>query len=609
MKRQLTLLLFFPLVTFSQITDSAWIINNYTKKEYYIRMRDGVKLYTAVYAPKSLEEKHPIIIVRTPYSAGPYGEKNFDPKFWNGPRNYFFGENYIYVVQDIRGRWKSEGEFIEVRPYIANKKETQTDEASDAYDTIDWLVKNISDNNGNVGVYGTSYPGYYANMAARSHHPALKAVSPQAPVTDWYMGDDFHHNGALMLNDAFKKYAPKNNIIRQYGFNFPTHDHFDFYLRTGAIPNFNHLLGDTIQFWNDLILHPDYDDYWQSRNGLNNVQDNDSSVATLIVGGTYDAEDCYGALNLYKSISLKVKNKNRLVMGPWSHGQWGGFDGSSLGNIQWGSNTCDWYRKNIELPFFNYYLKNKGNGGKIKTATIFFSGDNSWKQFETWPPVNILMTKYALTKNGLIKKLTNQSVVETYDEYVSDPSKPVPYINEIRSGRGPEYMTDDQRFAGRRTDVLAYQTPILNDDLTLAGPINIDLMVAISGTDADFIVKVIDVFSDDFEYPHGPDYIMNGYEMLIRGDVMRGKYRNSFEKPEAFIPGKPSQVKFTLNDVAHTFKKGHRLMVQIQSSWFPLVDRNPQQFMNIYNAKNEDYQKETIKIFHNSSILELPVLK
>ncbi len=620
MKRGLFILLLLPIVTIAQIPDSAWVVNNYTKKEYLIPMRDGIKLFTTVYAPKNNAEKHPILLTRTPYSCAPYGESVFT-KIWNGPRKAFFQEGYIYVIQDVRGRWMSEGKFEDVRPFNPNKKANDTDEATDSYDAIDWLVKNIPNNNGNLGVFGTSYPGFYATLAAHSNHPALKAVSPQAPVTEWFLGDDFHHNGAFMLADGFAFYSgfgkprPRPTTVGPTGFKFPIEDNFEFYLKTGAVSNFTKLMGDSIQFWKDLMAHPNYDQFWQDRNARKNVSVINPNIATLIVGGLFDAEDCYGAWNLYKAIETKAKNNNKIVMGPWHHGQWGQNDGTKLGNVQWGSNTSEWYGKNIELPFFNYYLKNKGSIDQIKEANIFFSGANEWRQFANWPIVGLQMEKWALGKNGTFAKAGSNSAISSFDQYVSDPAKPVAYISDVYLMKSKpnrhyrEYMDEDQRFAARRTDVLVYQTPILENDLTLAGPIVADLMVALSSTDADFVVKLVDVFPDDFQYESGSNYLMGGYQMLVRGEIMRGKYRNSFEKPVPFEINKPTKVKFELPDVAHTFKKGHRMMIQIQSSWFPIVDRNPQQFMNIYEAKNEDFKKATIKIFHNASTISLPVLK
>ena len=599
----------------AQQADSVWFVNNYVKKEMYIPMRDGVKLFTTVYMPKNETEKHPILITRTPYSCAPYGEANYS-SFWNTPRMYFMRENYIYVQQDVRGRWMSEGVFEDVRPYNPNKKANEFDEASDTYDTIDWLVKNLRNNNGNVGVFGISYPGFYSTMAALSNHPALKAVSPQAPVTEWFMGDDFHHNGAFMLMDGFSFYfgfgkpRPLPTTVGPKGFDFPTKDNYDFYLRTGALPNFSKLMGDSIKFWKDLMNHPNYDAWWKARDARANVQSISPHIATLVVGGLYDAEDCFGAWSLYKSIEQKARNNNKIVMGPWYHGQWARGDGKSLGNVQWGSNTSDWYGKNVELPFFNYYLKQKGSIDQLKEATIFFTGANEWKHMPKWPADNITYESYAFLKGGYLSQTVPLiAPLSSWSEYISDPAKPVPYTEDVHFRRTREYMTDDQRFAARRPDVLVFQTEPLDKDLTLAGPVVADLMVSMSGSDADFVVKLIDVFPDNFENPNGNGYIMNGYQMLVRGEVMRGKFRNNFEKPEPFVPNKATRLKYSLPDIAHTFKKGHRLMVQVQSSWFPLVDRNPQQFMNIYQAKDKDFKKATIRVFHHDSKIILPVLK
>ncbi len=606
MKKILIAICLIPLIGFSQNADSLWFVTNYTKKEVLIPMRDGVKLFTSLYIPKDQSEKHPLLITRTPYSCAPYGESNYSG-MWRGPRKYFLQEKYIIVQQDVRGRWMSEGTFVDVRPYNPNKKSNQDiDEASDTYDMIDWLIKNVGNNNGNAGIYGTSYPGFYAAMAALSNHPAIKAVSPQAPVTDWFIGDDFHHNGAFMMMDAFGFYSsfgkprPQPTTVGPTGFNFPIQDNYEFYLRNGTLPKLSKLMGDSIAFWNDLMSHPNYDSWWKNRNDRNFVQNISAKIPTLIVGGLFDAEDCYGAWNLYKAI----------VIGPWYHGQWGTKDGTHLGNVEFGSNTSDWYQQNIELPFFNYYLKGKGSIDKISEATIFFSGENQWRQFEQWPAKNVVNRDLFLTANGGLSYVTNKMApLSSNTEYTSDPAKPVPYTEDVHMGRTREYMTDDQRFAARRPDVLVYQTPILTEDLTVAGTASADLLVSMTGTDADFVVKIIDVFPDDFKYTNNDHYPMNGYQMMVRGEVMRGKFRNSFESPEAFVPGKPTQVRFALPDVAHTFKKGHRLMIQIQSSWFPLVDRNPQKFTNIYQAKQEDFQKSTIKIFNNQSRIILPTLK
>jgi putative CocE/NonD family hydrolase len=526
------------------------------------------------------------------------------------------------VVQDVRGKFMSEGKFMDVRPYNPNKKTSKDiDEASDSYDTIDWLVKNVEGNNGKVGVFGISYPGFYSTQAALCGHPALVAVSPQAPVTDWFIGDDFHHNGAFFILDAFSFYAirgfgnPRPQPTQdnfQSNIKVPIKDNYDYYLSIGALPNFTKLTGGSIEFWNQIMEHPNYDAFWKQRNIRNfcyNIK-----LAMLEVGGLFDAEDCFGAWNTYKAIEKQSPGtKNKLVMGPWHHGQWATTNGTHLGHIQFGSNTVQWYAENLEEPFFNYYLKGKGSEANIREATVFFTGANQWRKLDQWPPKESKAKDLYLHPGGKLNWTKSTSAVNPFSSYVSDPSKPVPYTENVNRLRTVEYMDDDQRFAGRRPDVLVFQTEVLDQDITLAGPITADLKVSLSTTDADFVVKIIDVFPNDFRYTNPTDdYIMGGYQMLVRGDIFRGRYRNNFSQPEPFIPGKITQVKYTMPDVAHTFKKGHRIMVQIQSTWFPLVDRNPQKFVDIYHAKDADFQKTTVRIYHdpnNASRIILPVME
>jgi putative CocE/NonD family hydrolase len=625
----LTLLVLSFLVSFAQTNslDSAWVRENYYKTERMIPMRDGKSLFTAIYIPKDTTEKHPFLIRRTPYSSAPYGVANFPDAFWNSYHRLYLRENYIMVVQDVRGRYMSEGEFVDVRPFNPAKKGLEIDEASDTYDAVDWLIKNVPNNNGNVGAFGISYPGFYATMVALSGHPAVKAVSPQAPVTDWFMGDDFHHNGAFMLMDGFGFYSgfgkprPVPTTANARGYAIPGTDNYNFYLETGTLKNFGKLMGDSIQFWKDLYAHPNLDEFWKARNTRNFVQNIPAATNTLIVGGQFDAEDLFGGWNLYKAIEAKAKNNNKIVMGPWFHGQWGGRgDGSNLGNIRFGSKTSEWYQNNVEVPFFNYHLKGKGDATKIAEATVFFSGENKWKQLPQWPPANAQIQNLYLQANGNLS-WGKPIISNSFTQYTSDPAKPVPYTEDVHLSRTREYMTDDQRFASRRPDVITFQTPALDADVTLAGPVNAALFASLSTTDADFVVKIIDVFPDDFKYegdviqPNrsvGGSYPMGGYQMLVRGEIMRGKFRKSFEAPSPFIPNKVEEVKFYIPDVAHTFKKGHRMMVQIQSSWFPLVDRNPQKFVNIYEASATDFQKADIKIYHSRqypSSIEVQVLK
>jgi putative CocE/NonD family hydrolase len=616
------LLLVFQPVFADSVSDSVWIIKNYKKKEVYIPMRDGVRLYTAIYTPKDNSEKHPILINRTPYSIAPYGGDSFKG-YWNYFYSAYFKEGYIIVLQDVRGRFMSEGEFEDIRPYNDKKRKKDTDEASDTYDTIEWLLENVKNNNGKVGIWGVSYPGFYATMGALSHHSAVKVVSPQAPVTEWFIGDDFHHNGAFMLMDGFGFYSsfgkPRHGLIKKgpKGFDFKVKDNYKFYLETGPLKNFAALMGDSIKYWKELYAHPDYDEWWQVRNTRAHVQHIPDGVHTLVVGGLFDAEDCYGAWNLYKAIEQKAHNDNRLVIGPWSHGGWAVGTGAYLGNIRFGTKPSIWYQQNIEVPYFNYYLKGKGDIRNIKEANVFFTGNNEWKTFDKWPPRNKqFMPYFLLPQGGLSDKTYGDD--GSFTKYTSDPAKPVPYTEDVHFGRTKEYMTDDQRFASRRTDVVVFQTDILKEDLMIGGPVVADLFASISTTDADFVVKLIDVFPDDFAYDttvygkgNEKNYPMSGYQMLVRGEIMRGRYRNSFEKPEAFVAGEATEVRFNLPDIAHVFKKGHRLMVQIQSSWFPLADRNPQQFVNIYTADEKDFVKSTIKIYHDKehpSKIILPVM-
>lgn len=628
----LTVLCFVTGYAFSQNADSLWIRENYYKKEVMIPMRDGAKLFTALYIPKDSSVKHPILFNRTPYSCAPYGENNFSGRLYGSYWINYLKEGYVIAIQDVRGRWMSEGDFVDVRPFNPGKKDKQIDEASDTYDAVEWMVNNIPANNKRVGVFGISYPGFYSTMAALSNHPAVKAVSPQAPVTEWFLGDDFHHNGAFMLMDAFGFYSgfgkprPKPTTVGSPGYDIKGQDNYDFFLKTGAIKNFSKIMGDSIAFWNDLMKHPDYDTWWQARNTRNFVTN--IKPAMLVVGGLFDAEDCYGAWNLYKAIEEKSKNTdNRLVMGPWFHGGWGGRSGGDyLGNVRFGSKTSEFYQRNIEIPFFNFYLKLKGTVHDIAEANIFFSGENEWKQLQQWPPQHIEFTNAFLTAgNDLSIAMPSLDTAqkkkrqEAYSEYISDPSHPVPYTEDVHLDRTREYMTDDQRFASRRPDVLTFTSGVLTEDITLGGPLTADLMVSISTTDADFVVKLIDVFPDEFVYDekefgkgNGSSYPMGGYQMLVRGEIMRGKYRNSFSVPEAFVPNKITKVKYDLPDVAHTFKKGHKIMVQVQSSWFPIADRNPQQFTDIYHCDDSDFQKSTIRIYHdaqNQSKIILPVLK
>lgn len=605
--------------------DSVWLVTNYTKQEVYIPMRDGIRLFTTIYAPKNNTEKHPILMMRTPYSVAPYGADTFRA-FWKTYYITYFKKGYIMVLQDVRGKFMSEGDFVNIRPFDPNKKGKETDEASDAYDTIDWLVGNVPGNNARVGVYGISYPGFYATMAAMSGNKYLKAVSPQAPVTDWFSGDDIHHNGAFFALDnfgfgsSFDKPRPHPTKSFPTGYTFPIKDNYKFFLGVGTIDSLGKLMGDAKPYWDELCDHPNYDDYWKERNTRNFVKYIPDSCATLIVGGLFDAEDCFGAWNLYKAIEKGAHNDNRLVMGPWSHGQWARDSGLFMGNIRFGFPSSVLYRDQFEIPFFEEHLRGKNiyTNERIHHMEygVYVTGGNYWIAENTgnWGD-GTKTCKLYLQNNGILNFKENTEI-NSLDYYTSDPAHPVPYTEDVHFGRTREYMTDDQRFASRRPDVLTYQTDILDKDTLVMGTITADLFVSLSTSDADFIVKIIDVFPDDFKYPdsvrgNGKNYPMDGYQMLVRAEVMRGRYRNSLEKPEPFTPGEITEVKYELPDISHVFKKGHRIMVQVQSTWFPLVDRNPQQYINIYHAKPEDFIKTKVKIYHDKdhpSHISLPIL-
>jgi putative CocE/NonD family hydrolase len=602
---------------FGQNEESAdWVRTHYNKQEVMIPMRDGIRLFTAIYTPKDTSKTYPILMKRTPYSSGPYGADQFPAQFQN---KYLAKEGYIFVNQDVRGRYMSEGEFVDVRPYQptsttepvkkggkAKKEQPAIDEATDTYDTVDWLLEHLSNDNGNVGVYGISYPGFYSTMAILAKHPAIKAVSPQAPVTDWFIGDDFHHNGAFMLMDAFSFYSgfgkprPKPTTQGQPGFqDWKTPDNYEFYLRTGALRNFNEqYLKGGIPFWNDLVAHPNYDEWWQARNPRPHLKE--VQAAVLTVGGLFDAEDCFGAWQVYKAIERQnsAKVSNRLIMGPWVHGGWARGKGDRLGNVHFGVETSDYYAREMEFPFFEYYLKGKGQV-TLDDVTVFETGSNQWTQYPAWPPAQAKETAYYLRENHQISLQKPDKTTEAFHEYLSDPAHPVPYTEDVHLRRTREYMTDDQRFASRRPDVLTYSTPVLEKPITATGPIIADLWVSTSGTDADWVVKVIDVFPDTLSAVEN-GVPMGGYQMLVRGEVMRGRFRNSFEEPEPFVPGEAARVRFELPDIAHTFLPGHRMMIQIQSSWFPLVDRNPQQFVNIYECSDADFIRAEHRVYHSA---------
>ncbi|RMD49810.1 MAG: CocE/NonD family hydrolase [Ignavibacteria bacterium] len=616
--KKLSIVIFFFLISVVYAQQYE-IKDHYTKKEYRIPMRDGVKLFVSVYMPKDNSEKHPILLWRTPYSCSPYGEDKFSRRLLR--YKHFLDENYIIVFQDVRGKFMSEGKFVDMRPYKPNKKDKETDEASDAYDTVDWLIKNIPNNNGNVGIWGISYPGFYAAMAAMSGHPAIKAVSPQAPISDWFIDDDMHHNGAFTLMMAFNFFKvfgqPRDSLTTHWtpGPEYDSPDAYSFFLNVGPLKYFNEkILHGKIEFWNQAMANGIYNDFWKSRSTLNHFESVNTSVAT--VGGWFDNEDLFGALHTYSTIEKKNEGIfNVLIMGPWTHGAWSRGEVTSYGIMNFGENTSEYYRQKVELPFFNHFLKGKGEIN-LPEALIFETGNNKWHQFDAWPPKNLTNKELYFSSNGNMT-FDVSTVEEGFEEYLSDPNKPVPYTAQIHDSRNfynRNYMVEDQRFAAYRPDVLVYATDELKEDVTVAGPIDVELFVSTTSTDADFVVKLIDVFPDSASNPKpNPNNVeMGGYQMMIRGDIFRGKFRNGFDNPQPFEPNKIEKVKFQLQDILHTFKKGHKIMVQVQSSWFPLFDRNPQTFCDIYNADYKDFVKAFHKVYHkenNYSKISFGVLK
>ncbi|MDX1983691.1 MAG: CocE/NonD family hydrolase [Bryobacteraceae bacterium] len=590
------LFLFAAALAAQQNDPAAEVKANYTKYEYRIPVRDGKRLFTSVYMPKDLSKSYPILLSRTPYSVRPYGADQYRAAL--GPSDFFRKAGYIFVYQDVRGRYKSEGEFEQIRP----RNPGGVDETTDTWDTVEWLVKNLPNNNGRVGVWGISYPGFYTSTAMIDAHPAIKAVSPQAPVGDWFIGDDFHHNGAFYLAHAFRWFwsnsrtgADAKPNAERINYDYPTPDGYDLFLSMGTLPEINErLLKHDVPFWKDLMTHGTYDSFWQARNVRQHLKNIKPAVMT--VGGWFDAEDLFGAVETYRSVEKGSPGGfNILVMGPWHHGGWSSTDGRSLGHLNFAAPTSVFYREKIEFPFFEHFLKDAPDP-KLPEAYVFETGANQWRKYDKWPPAGAALKQFYLQPGGGLGAAPPAAA--GFDEYVSDPARPVPYIPGIANTMTREHMLDDQRFASTRPDVLVYQTEPLERDVTFTGPLEASLHVSTTGTDADWVVKLIDVYPPDYPdpSPNPAGVKMGGYQQLVRGEPFRGKFRNSFEKPEPFSPGKVTRVVFAMPDVFHTFRSGHRIMVQIQSSWFPLVDRNPQKFVDIYNARKDDFQKAVHRV-------------
>ena len=575
----------------------------YEKIEADVPMRDGVSLHVVLYAPKDRSTTYPFLMRRTPYSCGPYGAE-YARSAGPGGSDRFMEAGYIFVCQDVRGRFMSGGTFDNMTPHRPVKSgPTDTDESTDTYDTVEWLLANVDNHNGRVGLHGISYPGFYAAASIIDTHPAIKASSPQAPIADWFRGDDFHHNGAFYLQDAYSFFGgfegmPPNPTSERGERLNPddAEDAYRFFLDLGAVSNIpGRTFRRPIAFWDSMFAHPDYDEFWQRRNLVPHLKN--VTASTLTVAGFFDAEDPYGPIEIYRSIEAQNPGiENRLVLGPWFHGGWERSTGDRLGNVSFGQETATWYRENVDLPFFEYTLKGAGDFDPPEVLA-YASGSNAWHRLSEWPPASLEEVSLYPAEGGTLR--FEAPTGEGADSYRSDPANPVPYTREKTMDRTREYMVEDQRFLEGRPDVLTYTSAVLTEDMTFAGPMSPELFVSSTGTDADFIVKLIDVYPDDAPEHQGADekYMdvpMAGYRMLVRGEVFRARYRNSYEFPEPLIPGEATRISFDAPHLFHTFKAGHRVMVQVQSTWFPLVDRNPQRFVeNIYHAGDSDFVSAT----------------
>jgi len=605
-------------------SQEEFIKTHYAKYEYRIPMRDGAKLFVSVYTPQAGAFKdpgpYPFLMTRTPYSCGPYGEDKMPARL--GPSQELLESGYIFVCGDVRGRYESEGVFQEMNPHIDNKKSNKdVDESTDTYDTVEFLLKHVENNNGNVGIVGISYPGFYTSASVIDSHPAIKAASPQAPMTNLFFDDDGYHGGAFMLsaNYGFYRffYPQKNPMLpekRQTEYDFGTPDSYKYYLQAGPTENLDKAFDGSNFLFHDQLVHTTYDDYWKKRDLSQHMKNIHAAVMT--VGGWFDAEDLSGPFKTFHAIDeFNPGAVNTLVVGPWTHGGWARTDGDRLGDVTFNSKTSLFYRAKIEFPFFEYYLKggdksnSKNGGGPLPKAYVFETGSNVWKRYDAWPPKSAATKMLYFRAGG---KLSFDAPTEkaSVDEYLSDPAHPVPFVDYTTDTIPQRYMDDDQRFASRRPDVLTYETEPLTEDVTIAGPVRPKLKVASTGTDADFVVKLIDVYPNDFPDPPSdavgkrvvgaPPILMGGYEQLVRGEPMRAKFRDSWEKPTALTPGKMVEVNAEMPDINHTFRAGHRIMVQVQSSWFPLVDRNPQTFVDIPFARPEQFVKATESVYRSA---------
>jgi hypothetical protein len=600
-------------------TRSDYIRTNYTKFEYRIPMRDGARLFTAVYRPTDISKKYPILMLRTPYSVGPYGAERY--KATLGPSESYEKEGFIFVFQDVRGQFMSEGVFTNMTPHVPDKKSgVVTNESTDTYDTIEWLLARLQNHNGRVGMWGISYPGFFCAAGAIDSHPALKAASPQAPVTNLW-GDDSFHNGAFYLIHNYQFFGgfgrKRSGLVtempeRPKYLDLP--DAYRFFLEIGSLKNINgKYFHDTIEFWNDIESHPNYDAFWQPRNIIPHLKN--IKAAVMVVGGWYDCEDLFGPLKGYRAIEdNNPEIFNVLVIGPWRHGGWSGDSGSSLGDAEFGFPTSTYYNDHLLFPFFKHFLVEPEKDYTFPEAMIFETGANRWRSFDSWPPRTCEIRKLFLGAKGGLTFSPPSDGKNAADSFISDPRKPVPFTSDLAARRRPRFMAEDQRFTANRPDVLVYQTEPLEEDLTLAGPIRARLFVSTTGTDSDWIVKLIDVYPDSLPgyAPRTDEPDRRGQQLLVRSEVMRGRFRESMERPKPFTPGEITAVSFELQDVLHTFMRRHRIMVHVQSSWFPMVDRNPQTYVpNIFKADEKDFVAVTNTVLRSKdapSHLEVGVL-
>jgi len=622
----LLFLLLLPLAVFAQEQkpeekkpEPFDVKAHYTKYEYRIPMRDGVRLFVSVYVPKDTSHPYPFLMTRTPYSVGPYGEDHYKTRL--GPSESFDRAGYIFVFEDVRGRYQSEGKFVDMPPQFDRPSSPKdVDESTDMYDTVDWLLKNVPNNNGKVGIWGISYPGFYTSASIINSHPAIKAASPEAPMTNLFEGDDGYHGGAFMLDanfDFYSVFRPRGQELELppttptgRNFHYGTTDAYEYFLKHYPISNLEAIIKSPL--FDDQANNAVYNDYWKPRDVSQHMKG--VKCAVLTVGGWFDAEDLEGPFRTYHAIE---KNNpgifNAIAVGPWVHGGWARYEGNSLGRVQFNSNTGDFYREHIIFPFFEQYLKGEGDA-KLPEAYMFETGSDVWREYSAWPPKEAQSKTLYLHANGKLSFDAPAADEKPYDEYVSDPHRPVPYVAYAATGVPQEYMLSDQRFAARRPDVLVYESDPLTSDVTFAGPVSPHLQISSSGTDSDFVVKLIDEYPTDYDEPVArnlsqspptdvamPVEKMGDYEMLVRGEPMRAKFRNGWDNPQPLTPNQVTPVNYEMQDVNHTFRRGHRIMIQIQSSWFPLVDLNPQTFTDIPKAKLSDFKPATERVYHSAA--------